>query len=96
MDDRTLGNLMAEAARRATEACLARGFGRADNITIKSAHAAAEAIYREHRRPDPAPPITLPDAPPLDPMKERIDRDPRERAEYLAASQADAAMGRRD
>lgn len=41
-----LSRLMSEAARLATEACLAKGYSRSDEVTKKSARAAAEEVYR--------------------------------------------------
>lgn len=78
MDDRTLSALMAKAARKATEVCLARGLGRADSVTIRSARTAAEDVYRQHRAPDPAPAVVLPTVAPSDPVKARIDREEQE------------------
>lgn len=41
-----LTRMMSEAARQATEACLSKGYSRADPVTMKSAAAAAEEVYR--------------------------------------------------
>ncbi|QGJ89469.1 hypothetical protein PBI_SMARTIES_65 [Microbacterium phage Smarties] len=41
-----LSRLMSEAARRATEVCMAKGYTRGDPVTLKSARAAAEEVYR--------------------------------------------------
>lgn len=79
MRDADLSRLMSEAARKATEAAIAAGYGRGDKVTKDSAFAAAEEVYRRERpedwAPKPAEPVTLPETPPDDPMKARIDRD---------------------
>ncbi|QGJ88911.1 hypothetical protein PBI_TEAMOCIL_59 [Microbacterium phage Teamocil] len=41
-----LSRLMSEAARRATEVCMAKGYSRSDPVTVKSARAASEEVYR--------------------------------------------------
>lgn len=60
MRDRELFALMADAARRATEACLAKGYSRGDKVTGDSARAAAEEVYRRERPEDWAPPPAAP------------------------------------
>jgi len=75
-----LGRAMADAARAATEQCLARGYSRSDRVTRDSARAAAEEVYRRERpedwAPKPAEVVPLPHVP--DPVKDRIDREERD------------------
>ncbi|QDP43593.1 hypothetical protein QDA09_gp56 [Microbacterium phage Tyrumbra] len=56
-----LARLMSEAARQATEVCLAKGYTRGDPVTVKSARKAAEEVYRrecpEDWAPKPAEPV---------------------------------------
>ncbi len=56
-----LSRLMSEAARLATEVCLAKGFSRSDKVTKDSARLAAEEVYRrecpEDWEPKPAEPV---------------------------------------
>jgi hypothetical protein len=74
MRDKELSTLMAQAAWKATEACLARGYSRSDKVTKDSARAAAEEVYRRERPedfvPPPAPVVPLPHVD--DPIKDRI------------------------
>lgn len=74
MRDKELASLMAEAASKATAACLVRGFSRHDKVTKDSARAAAEEVYRRERPedflPPPAPVVPLPHVD--DPIKDRI------------------------
>lgn len=71
---------MSEAARRATEQAMARGYSRAHTVTRNSARQAAEDVYRAERpedwAPKPAPVVPLPHVP--DPVKDRIDREERD------------------
>lgn len=55
MRDRELFDAMADAARRATEVCVSKGFGVGDKVTKDSARAAAEEVYRRERPEDWAP-----------------------------------------
>ena len=77
MGYKELGRAMSDAAAKATEQCLARGYSRADKVTIESARAAAEEVYRAERpedwAPEPAPIVSLPHVP--DPVRDRIDRE---------------------
>jgi hypothetical protein len=52
--DRELFNAMTEAAYRASQACLAQGYGLGDKVTEDSAWAAAHEVY-VRERPEEAP-----------------------------------------
>lgn len=67
MRDSELARLMAGAAAKATEACLAKGYSRTDEVTRKSAFAAADEVYRRH--------VPVEVAPPEDGWRERADVD---------------------
>ncbi len=74
--DVELGRLMAEAARRATDAAIAAGHGRGDKITRDSAYAAALEVHRAHRPEDfYAAPVVHDEIRADDPVKDRIDRE---------------------
>jgi hypothetical protein len=74
IDGKELADLMAQAARRATVACIERGYSRGDKVTKDSARAAAEEVYRRERPEDWVPPqapvVPLPRV--EDPVKDRI------------------------
>ncbi|UVK58629.1 hypothetical protein SEA_CRAZYRICH_55 [Microbacterium phage CrazyRich] len=70
MENRDLSRLMVEAARRATEVCLSKGYNRGDKVTIDSARKAAEEVYRRERPEDWAP---KPTAPADDSWRDRAD-----------------------
>ncbi|WQY99761.1 hypothetical protein [Microbacterium phage MO526] len=74
LSDRELTRAMIEASRKATEACLAAGYGRNDPVTRKSAFSAADEVHRRERPADfaaaPPPPVAEPD-----PRQERMERD---------------------
>lgn len=52
MRDSELSREMSKAARLATDACLAAGYGRGDKVTKDSAFAAAQEVYRRERPED--------------------------------------------
>lgn len=61
MRDRELFDAMADAASRATAACVAAGYSVSDKVTKDSAFAAADEVHRRERpedyAPKPAPPV---------------------------------------
>lgn len=70
MSERELSDRMADAARRATEQCIAKGYGRHDHVTRESARRAAEDVYLAERGAyqDHRPPVVA-----EDPWKDRSD-----------------------
>lgn len=79
MRDRELLDLMTQAARRAALVAVAAGHSLGSQVVKDSAFAAADEVYRRERpedfAPKPAPPVALPETPPDDPVKARLDRD---------------------
>lgn len=75
MRDSELSRLMSEAARQATEVCLAKGYSRSDKVTKGSARQAAEEVYRRERPEDfaPEPAKPLPKEPVEDAWRDRAD-----------------------
>jgi len=85
LTDKEVGRLMSEAARRATAACVAAGYGLSDKVTKDSAFAAADEVHRLHRPEDyQAAPVAHRVV--SDPRSERMEREPGEPVEDRAAN----------